>query len=100
MRALTFSILAVVLVAWVAPAQAQQPVPLYDPAAGGYVVAPNYYAYTPSPYGPRVYGPGGYYTYQPYAYNTARSYGYNSYSYYPDYPTYTYTYRRFYCFDR
>jgi hypothetical protein len=102
MRAMILSIASVVLLAWAAPAQAQ-PAPLYDPATGTYGVAPSYYyAYAPSPMGPRVWGPGGYYSYQPYAYNSGQSYGYNTYGsspsysgYYPGYTTYTYTYRRF-----
>src|SRR6266404_3379102 len=102
MRAITLSITAAVLLALAAPAEAQQPVPVYDPGVGAYVVAPNLYTFAPSPNGPRVWGPGGYYSYQPYVYNTARPYAYSSfgyppaYGYYPDYNTYTYTYRRFY----
>ena len=103
MRAMILSIASVVLLAWAAPAKAQ-PAPLYDPATGTYGVAPSYYyAYAPSPMGPRVWGPGGYYSYQPYAYNTARPYAYSSFGYppavgyyvNPGYTTYSYTYRRY-----
>src|SRR5947209_15257446 len=97
MRAIAISITAVVLLALAAPANAQY-VTTYDPNVGAYVAAPTFFYPTTSPYGPRVWGPGGYYSYQPYAYNTASSYGYSlqnaSPYYYPYYNTYTYRYWR------
>ena len=91
MRAITLSITAFVLFALATPAKAQYitPPPAYDPSIGYYV--PGYYAYTSSQLGPRVWGPGGYYTYQPWIYNGGRIYGFNTYSMAPSYTTQTYT---------
>jgi len=93
MRALTLSITAFALFALANPAKAQYvvPAPVYDPSVG-YAATPGYYAYTPSPQGPRVWGPGGYYSYQPWSYNGGRIYGFNTYSMAPNYTTYTYRY--------